>query len=774
MNKVRQEHGYVRLLLILLTAVFFQSCFASVPDVTLVNMFQFSVKEEFTQMKCVSAEASSLSFGANEPFRYPSASFGPTAIRPETWGGQMVWFFAGAGADKAGVFNCKAVLPSGQEVKVSTVKMTQPATVLPKHFTITAHPGDTVNFYTQTNGSFTERIRWKKNGVVLHNMASAKVMTLYDVDQSDAGVYETFLDGREQERTHAIARLIVTRCPDGLWGPGCDQTCPKCYNGGVCHEDLGECICPPGFKGPTCETGCGGNSFGRDCQYECDANGLAAGCKERIFCLPDPYGCSCSPGYRNLLCSTPCLPGSFGAGCTQTCHCRSIGPNACDVYTGWCRDGCAKGWKGPSCQEEDIDHCDPDPCENGGACHGTEETYSCECPDGFEGQHCEIDLDECESWPCLNGGACFDVPGKYVCACVDGYTGTNCEEDIDECSSSPCQNNGVCVHGLDEFKCECLRGFFGPRCEVDLNECTSSPCRNNGTCVDLPGAYRCDCPHGIMGNNCEYDVLPCLSEPCLNGGNCSAFGDLYICFCAEGFYGRNCENELPGQSEGPTSGEAQNDALPIMHIVLAGVAGPVVLITLFLLYKFYEKLKNKNKTKQVDVKPKSSAEQDSVVPVESTNSSTNLLEPTNPLDVKKDQQFINTLQRPVANAGRPSFRPIQLVAAFPGAAQRPAITVSPLESTSQNNATLVTSLQDGGNNVSSLAVPTSSFRAQNSSHRPTSGHAITLPSVFAQRKPATAQTTPTETMVTDFNDDDFDDESESEFDDDVDEETVYS
>ncbi|KAI8517111.1 hypothetical protein Bbelb_056920 [Branchiostoma belcheri] len=50
-------------------------------------------------------------------------------------------------------------------------------------------------------------------------------------------------------------------------------------------------------------------------------------------------------------CVTDCSPGTFGAGCQSTCHCSSIGPEACDRYTGECRDGCAVGWTGPNCQE---------------------------------------------------------------------------------------------------------------------------------------------------------------------------------------------------------------------------------------------------------------------------------------------------------------------------------------------------------------------------------------------------------------------------------------
>lgn len=70
---------------------------------------------------------------------------------------------------------------------------------------------------------------------------------------------------------------IVRRCPDGFWWIGeiidgvwndnsCTNECPDCYNGGVCNEDLGECICAPGFMGETCEEICQNGFWGRECQ----------------------------------------------------------------------------------------------------------------------------------------------------------------------------------------------------------------------------------------------------------------------------------------------------------------------------------------------------------------------------------------------------------------------------------------------------------------------------------------------------------------------------
>uniref|UniRef100_A0A8C0V2G9 receptor protein-tyrosine kinase n=1 Tax=Cyanistes caeruleus TaxID=156563 RepID=A0A8C0V2G9_CYACU len=46
---------------------------------------------------------------------------------------------------------------------------------------------------------------------------------------------------------------LSAACPAKKWGPSCEKDCPDCLNGGICHDHVGECICPPGFMGTRCE-----------------------------------------------------------------------------------------------------------------------------------------------------------------------------------------------------------------------------------------------------------------------------------------------------------------------------------------------------------------------------------------------------------------------------------------------------------------------------------------------------------------------------------------
>ena len=52
-----------------------------------------------------------------------------------------------------------------------------------------------------------------------------------------------------------------------------------------------------------------------------------------------------------------------------------------------------------------VDMCSLMPCSNGATC--TEGV--CACADGFTGSHCQENINDCEPEPCEHGGRCVDL-----------------------------------------------------------------------------------------------------------------------------------------------------------------------------------------------------------------------------------------------------------------------------------------------------------------------------------------------------------------------------
>ncbi|XP_039589193.1 angiopoietin-1 receptor isoform X2 [Passer montanus] len=250
-------------------------------------------------------------------------------------------------SETIGAYYCEGKLKD-EVTRILTMKMPLGASFHPVALTVTANKGEHVNISFIRMASKEEDAVIYKNGSFIHSVPRHEVpgeleVSYTQVQPQDAGVYSARYIGGDRF-TSAYTRLIVRRCEAEKWGPSCSFHCPSCTNNGICHEDTGECICPPGFMGKTCEKACGANTFGKTCEETCKEN---YGCRNFMFCLPDPYGCSCATGWMGLECDKECKPGFYGPDCKLKCNCHNRG--TCDRFKGCI---CSFGWHGLQCEKK--------------------------------------------------------------------------------------------------------------------------------------------------------------------------------------------------------------------------------------------------------------------------------------------------------------------------------------------------------------------------------------------------------------------------------------
>nr|XP_058930306.1 tyrosine-protein kinase receptor Tie-1 isoform X3 [Kogia breviceps] len=212
-------------------------------------------------------------------------------------------------SDLVGVFSCVGGA-GARRTRVLYVHNSPGAHLLPDKVTHTVNKGDTAVLSAWVRKEKQTDVIWKSNGSYFYTLdwheaqEGRFLLQLPNVQPSSSGIYSaTYLEA--SPLGSAFFRLIVRGCEAGHWGQDCTKECPGCLHGGVCHDQDGECVCPPGFTGTRCEQACREGRFGQSCQEQCPGT---SGCRGLTFCLPDPYGCSCGSGWRGSQCQEDRIP----------------------------------------------------------------------------------------------------------------------------------------------------------------------------------------------------------------------------------------------------------------------------------------------------------------------------------------------------------------------------------------------------------------------------------------------------------------------------------
>ncbi|CAG2203571.1 unnamed protein product [Mytilus edulis] len=161
-----------------------------------------------------------------------------------------------------------------------------------------------------------------------------------------------------------ICEIEIDGCPYGKYGDSCHLTCSEnCM--GPCDLITGNCLfgCTSGWLGAKCERECSKGKFGLNCTETCDGcivnecNHINGVCKIDSVCKPGyVYGkyCNendgCKRGWKGDSCDQECVYGYFGFNCAY--RCETCFNQSCDIFEGNCRVGCNDGYRGRKCETQ--------------------------------------------------------------------------------------------------------------------------------------------------------------------------------------------------------------------------------------------------------------------------------------------------------------------------------------------------------------------------------------------------------------------------------------
>lgn len=254
--------------------------------------------------------------------------------------------------------------------------------------------------------------------------------------------------------------------PDGLDCVADECTADFCFNGECVMQDgVPACNCDEGYAGTKCDVCASG--------YHIENMQCVVGSP----CTDDPciYGI-CTEDGGEALC---------------VCH---------NGYAGTLCDTCAEGYIEDNLQCVLDNDCHPNPCGIGGACLISEGAPVCICNTGYTGELCDTCSDNyksdglacipedtiidptnpCQPNPCTeeNRSVCITLEDSYACECDEGYyeddDGACIPTGEDPCIPNPCTqpNMTECLVNEDgeTHTCKCAVGFVGEKCDVRNGE----------------------------------------------------------------------------------------------------------------------------------------------------------------------------------------------------------------------------------------------------------------------------------------------------------------